>query len=159
MKKIILTAIAVCAFGFAQAQDMNFGVKGGLDMVTVSSNGSSESASGFFIGGFSDFEMSDKIVLQPGLNYHTASKNGVNFSFISIPVLVKYNLADKLNLLVGPSMYYSMESDDTDKTRFNLDLGGSYDITENLFLEPRYAIGLTGDAKVSHFLIGLGYKF
>ena len=158
MKKIILTAIAVFAFGFANAQDMKFGIKGGLDMVTLSANGASDSASGFFFGGFADFDMSDQIKIQPGLNYHTASKYGINYSFLSIPVLAKYNVSDKLNLLAGPSLYYSMISEDTEKTRFSLGVGGSYDITDELFVESRYDIGLTGDLKVSHFLIGLGYK-
>lgn len=61
--------------------------------------------------------------------------------------------------MAGPSMYYSLESTDNDKTRFNLDLGASYNITEEFFVEPRYSAGLTGDVKVSHFLIGVGYKF
>ena len=68
-------------------------------------------------------------------------------------------IAEKFNVEVGPSLYYSLNSDDTDKTRFNLGVGASYNFTEHLFVEPRYDIGLTGDAKVSHFLIGVGYKF
>jgi opacity protein-like surface antigen len=164
MKKLILSIVALSAFGIASAQkDMKFGVKGGLDMVSVKATGASTSLTGFFVGGFAEFAIADKMVLQPGLNYHTASKseNGFTYkaNFLSIPVLLKYNVAEKINLLAGPSLYYSLESTDTDKTRFNLDLGGSYDITENFFVEPRYSIGLTGDAKVSHFLIGVGYKF
>jgi opacity protein-like surface antigen len=163
MKKIILTVAAVFAFSFTNAQDMKFGVRGGLDMVSVTASGASESLTGFFFGGSADFEIADKMVLQPGLNYHTASKSVGGYTlkanFLSIPVLLKYNVAEKINLLAGPSLFYSMESTDPDKTRFNLDLGGSYDITDNFFVEPRYSIGLTGDVKVGHFLIGAGYKF
>jgi opacity protein-like surface antigen len=164
MKKIILSSIAILAFGFANAQDgMSYGVKGGLDMVSLKADGYSENLTGFFAGGFVEFGIADKFVLQPGLNYHTASKTveGVKFkaNFISIPVLVKYEIAEKLNLMVGPSLYYSLESTDNDKTRFNLDLGASYNITENFFVEPRYSAGLTGDVKVGHILIGVGYKF
>ena len=174
MKKIILTAIAVCAFGFANAQDTKFGVKGGLDMVSFKYSETVESylpgvpdytvsatvsTTGFFVGGFAEFEMSDNIILQPGLNYHTASKDGFNLSYLSIPVLAKFNVGDKLNLLAGPSLYYSMESTDTDNTRFSLGVGGSYDISDELFLETRYDMGLTGDVKVTHFMIGLGKTF
>lgn len=156
---------AVFALTFANAQDkksgssdeMKFGVKGGVDLLSVSGGGGS--ATGFFAGGFVEFGLTDKITLQPGLNYHTATTDGVKFSFLSIPVLAKYNVAEKINILAGPTLYYSLESADTDKTRFNLDLGGSYDITENFFVEPRYSIGLTGDAKVNHLLLGVGYKF
>ncbi len=156
--------MAIFAFGFANAQDgASFGVKGGLDLVSVKTDAGSENATGFFIGGFAEFGIADKFMLQPGLNYHTASKTvedvKYKFNYLSIPVLVKYEIAEKFNLMAGPSLYYSLESDDDDKTRFNFDLGASYGITENFFVEPRYAIGLTGDAKVSHLLIGVGYKF
>jgi opacity protein-like surface antigen len=173
MKKIILSSIALLAFGFANAQDgASFGVKGGLDMVSYKytfSDGEggtvsgTESLTGFFVGGFAEFGIADKFMLQPGLNYHTASKkiDGVELkaNFLSVPVLIKYEIAEKFNLMAGPSLFYSLESDDEDKTRFNFDLGASYGITENFFVEPRYSVGLTGDTKVSHILIGVGYKF
>lgn len=164
MKKLILSIVALSAFGVVSAQkDMKFGVKGGLDLVSVKAPGGSVSLTGFFVGGFVEFGIVDKMVLQPGLNYHSATKSesGVTYkaTYLSVPVLLKYNIAEKINLLGGPSLYYSTDSEDSDKTRFNLDLGGSYDITENFFVEPRYSIGLTGDAKVSHLLLGVGYKF
>ncbi|WNM19005.1 porin family protein [Flavobacterium capsici] len=160
MKKIILTIAAVFAFGVASAQDLKYGAKAGLDLLSAKYDGAgSVSATGFYVGGFVEFGIADKFALQPGVNYHAASKEGVDFNYISIPVLAKYNVAEKFNLLAGPSLFYSMDSEDNDKTRFNLDLGASYDITENLFVDPRYSLGLTGDVKVSHFLIGLGYRF
>ncbi len=158
MKKIILTAAAVFAFSFANAQDVKYGVKGGIDMLSASSDGASYSASGFFLGGSAEFGLTDKINVQPGLNYHSASTDGINFTYLSVPVLFKYNAADKINLLAGPALFYNLE-DVTEKTTFNLQLGGSYDVTENLSIEPSYSLGLTGDIKVNHFFIGVGYKF
>jgi hypothetical protein len=175
MKKVILSMIALLAFGYAHAQkDMAFGIRGGLDMVSVkvasvtvpdglggteTFGGGTVSTTGFYLGGFADISISDKIMLEPGLCYHTASKDGAKYDFLSIPVTFKYQVADKINVLAGPTMFYSMDSDDPDKTRFNLDLGGSYDISDKFFIDPRYSIGLTGDSKVNHFLIGVGYKF
>ena len=159
MKKIILTLAVVLTASFARAQDMKFGVRGGVDMVSASSTGKSTSATGFYVGGFADFSIADKLTLEPGINYHTASKDGVKLDYLSIPVTFKYQVADKINLLAGPALFYSMDSADADKTRFNLDLGGSYDITENFFVDPRYSLGLTGDIKVNHLLIGVGYRF
>ncbi len=178
MKKIILSAVALLAFGYAHAQkDMTFGIRGGLDMVSAKSEytyvdfnpvtglpetvteSETVSATGFYVGGFADISISDKMMLEPGLCYHTASKDGYKLDFLSIPVTFKYQVAEKINVLAGPTMFYSMESDDPDKTRFNLDLGGSYDISDQFFIDPRYSIGLTGDSKVNHFLIGVGYKF
>ena len=163
MKKIILTVAAVFAMTFANAQDkggssdMKFGVKGGFN--SASSEGGGGSASGFFLGGLVEFSLADKLVLQPGLNYHTFSADGGSTSSLSVPVLFKYNVAEKINILAGPSLYYSLESEVEDKTVFGLDLGGSYDITDNFFVEPRYSIGLTGEVKTNVLLIGVGYKF
>jgi opacity protein-like surface antigen len=168
MKKIILSALAICAFTFASAQDMKFGVKGGLDLVS-SSGASSTSMTGFYAGGFAEFGLSDALTLQPGVEYHTASKSEEVFpgysvtyksNFLAVPVLFKYKVAEKINLMAGPALYYNMDSEvTTDKTRFNLELGGSYDITENIFVDPRYSLGLNGETKISHILIGVGYKF
>lgn len=143
---------------------MKFGAKAGLDMVSIKFNGGgSESLTGFFVGGFAEFGIADKFVLQPGINYHSATKSANGFdikaNFLSVPVLVKYEVAEKINLIAGPSLYFNTDSEANDKTTFNLDLGASYDITENLIVEARYSIGLSGDAKVSHFLLGLGYRF
>jgi len=69
MKKIILSIVALVAFGVVSAQkDMKFGVRGGLDMVSYSASGASTSLTGFFVGGFAEFAIADKMVLQPGLN-------------------------------------------------------------------------------------------
>ena len=157
MKKIILSIAAVFAFGLANAQDAKYGIKGGIDNMSQDFGGGSVSLSGFFVGGFAEYDFKDKIVLQPGLNYHTASKDGFNLTYLSIPVLAKYKASDKINILAGPSLFYCLE-DVAEKTTFSLDLGASYDITEKIFIEPRYSLGLTGDFKTNHFLIGIGYK-
>jgi opacity protein-like surface antigen len=160
MKKIILTIVALSAYGFANAQDLKYGVRGGLDMVSVSAGGGSESLTGFFAGAFAEYSLSDKIVLQPGFSYHTASKDGIKADYICIPALAKYKVADKINAIAGLAFFYDMDSAvKTDKLRFNLEIGGSYDITENIFIDPRYSLGLNGEAKVNHLLLGIGYKF
>ena len=172
MKKIILTMAAVLAVSFANAQDkkggsddsMRFGAKAGLDLMSVKFKaGGTESLTGFFVGGFAEFGIAEGFVLQPGINYHSASKSvpggTLKANFISVPVLIKYGVAEKINLVGGPSLYYNTDSAATDKTTFNFDLGGSYDITEDFLVEARYAIGLSGDDKVNHLLLGVGYKF
>lgn len=156
MKKIILTAAAVFAFGYSNAQDAKFGVKGGLDLVSFS--GGSGSITGFAFGGFAEFSLSDKVSLQPGLNFHTASENGVSINFIGLPVLAKFNVAEKINLLAGPSLYKVLDAESA-PIQVNIDLGASYDINENLFIEPRYSITTDGEGGMNHFVIGLGYKF
>jgi hypothetical protein len=48
MKKITFTVLAIAAFGIASAQDMKFGIKGGIDMVSAKSTYGSTNASGFY---------------------------------------------------------------------------------------------------------------
>lgn len=172
MKKVILLMAVVLTATFANAQDMKYGVRGGIDMVsakttvTVSdgfgntySSSATASTTGFYAGGFVNFSVADKFTVEPGIAYHAASKDGVKLNFLSVPVTFKYLVAEKINILAGPALFYNMDSEAQDKTTFNLDLGASYDITEDFFVDPRYSLGLTGDTKVSHFLIGVGYRF
>lgn len=164
MKKVILTIAAIIAFGITNAQDLKYGARAGLDMVSISYGGASQSLTGFFIGGFADYQYSDKIVIQPGLSYNSASTtvagHDIKSTFVSIPVLAKYKVGEKISAIGGLALFYDMDSEvKTDKLRFNLEIGGAYDITENIFIDPRYSLGLNGEAKINHFLIGLGYKF
>ncbi|MFM2265223.1 MAG: hypothetical protein RLZ77_643 [Bacteroidota bacterium] len=159
MKKIIFTLLTITAIGVANAQETKYGIKGGIDLVSAKSTASSLNATGFYVGGFAELGLSDVIYIQPSLNYHTASKDGVKFDYMSVPVLVKFMMPDKFNILAGPALYYSMDSEDTNKTRINLAVGGDFEISDNLLLESRYDYGLTGDVKVNHLLFGIGYKF
>lgn len=66
MKKLLFTAVAVFAFGFANAQETKFGVRAGLDLLSAKiDGGGSISATGFYLGGFAEFAIADKFGLQP----------------------------------------------------------------------------------------------
>jgi hypothetical protein len=97
MKKVLLTALAVFAFSFANAQDTKYGVKGGLNMSNNSADGS-KSITSFHLGGFAQFKMNDKFAIQPELLYSAqGAKNDfgtLNLNYINIPVMAKYNVAD-----------------------------------------------------------------
>lgn len=64
MKKIILAAIAVMAFGFANAQQTRFGIKGGLNMSTVVGGDvdNTKSLVGFHVGGFAEIHVVEKFL-------------------------------------------------------------------------------------------------
>lgn len=144
----------------------------------------SHSETGFYLGGTAEFVLSDKIKLQPELIYVSLPKikgaSGMdlegmerredfdmsdlegfgaeqNLSYINVPVLVKYEVAEKINLMAGPSFNYFMDAKE-DKFKIGVDFGGSYDITENIDVNAKYTMG-TGDVKVSGIFIGAGYTF
>ena len=157
MKKILLSLAAICAFGVANAQ-AKYGVKAGFTSQTVKVTTGfgtvSGSASGFYVGGFADFAISEKFHFQPEVLYSGVSGS----NSIIVPLLGKYNVADKFNILFGPGLNYSLDAV-SDEFSVSGDIGASYDINEQFLVDARYDIGLTGDAKVSGIFVGVGYKF
>lgn len=207
MKKIILTMLLVMAFGFTNAQKAQFGIKAGLNSSNFS--GDTEGADfksriGFNIGAFVAIKLSEKITLQPEVLYSTqgakvenvsAMYNGVNytgdvkfnFSYINVPIMLKYYVADKFNLEVGPQIGFlasaktstkidgfSQKTDQDVKDFFEtvdvaLNFGAGYDFTEKFFAGIRYNLGVSnifnsesgGDSKSQNsvFSLSVGYKF
>jgi hypothetical protein len=124
MKKNILSALAVFAFGLANAQEVKYGVKGGLNFSNWT--GDTEGVNlkykaGFNAGLFADIKMSDKISIQPEVlfslvgtkvdNYTLEFDNNeitgdVNFNtaYIYVPVMFKLYVAEKFNVEVGPQV-------------------------------------------------------
>lgn len=124
MKKIILTALAIFTFGFANAQDAKFGLKGGLNLATITGDTEGlnfKSKAGFNGGAFVAFKLTDKIGIQPEVLYSMQGSKIDNFSFdfggtiyqadatinleyINVPVMVKYYAAEKFNVEFGPQI-------------------------------------------------------
>jgi opacity protein-like surface antigen len=181
MKKIILSAVAVLAFGFTNAQEVKFGAKVALNVATLT--GDVEDASslvGFQVGGFAEIKVSEKFAVQPELMYSTqgASSDGIdsNLSYLNIPVMAKYYVAKSFSLEAGPQIGFllSAKEDGVDfkdflsSTDFGFNFGAGYDFTEKLSAGLRYNLGLSNvidaedtDSTVKNgvFSVSLGYKF
>jgi len=200
MKKIVLVAIAVLTFGWANAQDVKFGLKGGIHLSSFS--GDIEDASskvGFQVGGFAEFKLTDKFSIQPELLYSTQGakfeesevnyyfKETINTSYLNVPVMAKYYVANKFSVEAGPQigfllsakdkweeMYYGEKisgnddaKDDIKSVSFGLNVGAGYDFTENVSVGVRYNFGLSNisdfdnDVKIHNNVVSLtvGYKF
>lgn len=187
MKKIILTAAAVFALTFANAQDkkggsdgeMKFGVKGGFVSANYGSDANDGDArSGFYLGGLVDFAISEKFHIQPELLY-TMEGNGedeFDLNFVRIPVMGKFYVADAFSIQAGPQFGFVAgggEAKDFLKSfDFGLGLGVGYELETGLFFDARYNLGLSDlndfpvgsgleDAKITQnsFNVGLGYRF
>ena len=182
MKKIILTAAAVFAFSFANAQDAKYGVKGGLNMASNSEDGAS-SIVAIHLGGFAEFKINDKFAVQPELIYSAQGANisdmGVsttfNLNYINIPVMAKYYVADAFSLEAGPQIGFLMSAkagsldvkELCNSTDFGINLGAGYDLNEKMTLGFRYNMGMsdvykdqqTGTSHNSVIQFSFGYKF
>ena len=157
MMKKLLFSVIVLAATIAQAQDTKFGVKAGIDFASVKvkvlGNSATASETGFFVGGFATLGISEKFAVQPELLYVAISDS----NFFSVPVLAKYTFAEKFSALVGPSFNYFSDAAE-DKLKVNIDLGATYDITEEIEVNAKYSLGF-GDVAVNGIFIGAGYKF
>lgn len=170
MKKIILMTVAFLLFSFANAQnkkDMYFGVKGGLNISSITNvndvGASSSSLIGFHVGVFGELMVTDKFAIQPELLYSTqgvkldvdGDKGDFKLDYIVFPIMAKYYVADAFSLEFGPQIGFLVSSelksggvtvdfkDYTKSTDVSLGFGGSYNLTENFMLGARYNLGLT----------------
>ncbi|KFF14951.1 porin family protein [Flavobacterium hydatis] len=146
MKKIILTAVAVFGFTFANAQEVKFGVKGGINLSTLTGDVDDASSKvGFQVGGFAEIKLSDKFFVQPELLYSAQGtktemsggeyfeKNNLKLGYINVPVMAKYYVADKFSLEAGPQIGF-LVSAKNDYSFSVLGLNGSekIDVKDNL---------------------------
>ena len=176
MKKLFFT-IALVSFCFmVNAQESKFGITAGYQSSSFEISGDgvdiSTDASGYFLGFFAQFSVSESLSIQPELQYSSVSDDGESIGDIIIPVMLKFHLSDKFNFMAGPQFDYITEDDTEGVKEFGmgLGLGLGYDISDNISLGARYSFGFdrlddegedVGDAsfKINIFQIGLNYSF
>tara|TARA_B110000503_G_C6977721_1_gene341901 strand:+ start:178 stop:720 length:543 start_codon:yes stop_codon:yes gene_type:complete len=180
MKKLLFTAAAVVAFGFANAQEVKYGAKAGLNMSNVTGDAITLSKIGFNVGGFAEIGISEKFAVQPELLFSMLgakdNENNYDFNYILVPIMAKYFVTEELSLEAGPQVGFLMSAkydgkdikDSYKSTDFGVNFGAGYNIFENINIGVRYSLGLSNIADVdgfdvnlknSNFSLGLGYKF
>ncbi len=158
MKKLLLSAFLLAGTFYASAQETRFGVKGGIDIATVTVDlgplgEASGSETGFFIGAFAEIGVNETFAIQPEVLYVGIQ----DFNMINVPILGKFTFAEKFSAMAGPSLIYALDAEE-DEFKVNLDIAAGYDITEDIDASVRYSMGF-GDVKLSGLFIGVGYKF
>ncbi|PJE42219.1 MAG: hypothetical protein CUR32_05310 [Flavobacterium sp.] len=179
MKKIILTMAAVFAVSFANAQDkkggssdMKFGVKAGLNNSNYTGDADTDAATSFYVGGLVDFAVSEKFHVQPELLYSVEGADEDSMTFLRLPIMAKYYVADGFSLQAGPEFAFKIaaENELTDEFTKSLDyglgIGAGYELESGLFFDARYNLGLANisdvdgfDVGTSSIQVGLGYRF
>ena len=103
-----------------------------------------------------------------------------NTNYINVPVMLKYYVSPAFSVDFGPqvgfNVYSKLSIEDADKTvdlkddtkavDFGLGLGGTYNLTDNAFVQARYTLGMTkvfeGDLskeKNGNIQLAFGMKF
>lgn len=172
MKKLLVVAVVLSAFIYNSQAQTKFGVKAGFlnlsAKIEVDDEGSfSDSEAGFFIGGVVDIEINESFSIQPELLYGNVDEN----SLLYIPILAKFDVSETgLYFLGGPQATLDLEESIEGYNNFGIDLtaGLGYSITENFFVDARYAFEVTNriedapdgvSARLNSLLVGIGYKF
>ncbi|WP_228851897.1 porin family protein [Aegicerativicinus sediminis] len=164
MRKIyLLTALMLCLNLGVEAQELHFGVKGGLNFSSIGGDetGDMKTLTSFHVGGLMEIMLNEQFSLQPELIYSAqgAKEDGgdgeLNLDYLNVPVMAKYYATEALSIEAGPQFGILINSkitgggeeldlDDLTKSfEFGLGVGLSYKILENLFVSGRYNIGLS----------------
>lgn len=180
MKKVLLSAVAVMAFMSVSAQETRFGVKAGANLSTFGGDAEdAKSLVGFQVGGFAEIKLTDKFAIQPEILFSTQGAKSEesalgstaeyksNLSYLNIPVMAKYYVAEKFSLEAGPQIGFLLSAkekyefsgngvsesgkedvkDSYESIDFGVNFGAGYDFTENLSVGLRYNLGLSNIAK------------
>ena len=174
MKKLMFSALALFAFGFANAQDsdLKFGIKAGVQFTNITGDIDADGATGFYVGGLVDIGVAEDFHVQPELLYSQEGADEASISYLRVPIMAKYYVMEGLSLQAGPEIAFKIgaEDDFTDEATksidFGLGIGAGYELPMGLFFDLRYNLGLSNisdidgvDAKNTGLQVGLGYRF
>lgn len=139
-----------------------FGIKAGPNISSLSGDAiyNYSSKPGFHLGLAMDIPYSDKLSVQPEVFISLQGSGGffledLNFWYINVPVMGKYNIWDVLFIEAGPQLSYLLSSnlegnafgggttlDATNKIDFGFGIGAGYKLNDNLYFQLRYNMGL-----------------
>lgn len=181
MKIIVLLSFFLLSIGIANAQKTRFGLKGGLNIANIDLTTNStapftfNSKTSFNVGFIVEINVSPKLYIQPevfysgqGASFNFNVSNGsqqvftynkLNFGYINIPVIVKYDVAQNIFLEFGPQIGFlvnaDLETTFNNQTKsqsfsqnvrdydFGLNIGLGFNATKDLSINGRYYFGLT----------------
>lgn len=179
MKKIFLgLTVLASTLSFAQ----QFGVKAGLNLSDISNTSTAvdtKMKTGLYAGVTATFPITESYSIKPELVYNQMGaktdlydfggiigqvSTTTKLDYLSLPIMLQYNLPSNLYLEVGPEFSYMLSSNQTLNTvflspstdinmdylnRFNVGagVGAGLKINENLGINARYTFGLTGIGK------------
>jgi hypothetical protein len=194
MKKI---SLLIFAFSLATssllAQDVAFGIKGGLNLTSLKIDdpeATYDARTGFHAGFFLRGRF-DKVGIQPEFLLYTqkgefagpAYTGEENFSYITVPILIKFYPVSGLNIHAGPQFGFLIDGERTTKTFLTtieedikdeykstdiaISVGAGWDFGFGLSIDARYNIGVQdineaadGETTKSRvFLVSLGWNF
>jgi len=195
MKKVLFFAVFAFFAMTATYAQASFGAKAGVNFASLNGDDVDDldGRTNFHIGGVANFELSELISLQPELvfsqqgakyedNDGTDKEEGtLKLSYINIPVLLDFTLAEGFSLQAGPQFGinvvaeeeydYSYEIfgetisesgtediDDVETLDMGVAAGAQFKMENGLFFQARYVIGFSEiikDVKAKNSVVSL----
>lgn len=172
MKKTIFFIATLFFLANAKAQDVHFGIKGGLNASSLDNkNSNAETKIGFNAGFLAHIHTSNKFwAFQPELYYSLEGNRpkmipqgtgNTNLSYLNVPVLVQYMFDNGFRIETGPQIGFLLSAKNktsnttTDlksqfkSTAFSIPLGLGYLTTTGLGFDARYNFGISNIYKAN----------
>ena len=155
-----LIMMVLIASTSSYAQNIRFGLKGGLNFASISTNiGSTDGTTGFHAGTYLTIKIS-KFAIQPEALFSIQGADGSELRYVNIPIMAKFYLISGLHIEAGPQFgilvdgeeintidaagnIIALDAKDAYKTSdLGLAIGAGFDLPFGLGIGARYVIGL-----------------
>jgi hypothetical protein len=159
MKKFVFL-LSTLVLGCISMQAQSFGAKAGLNVSSLGGDAglSYDAKLGFHLGGVMEVPFSDKISIQPEALIFLQGSGGffeddLNFWYLSIPVVGKYNVWEGLHIEAGPQIGLLLSDnlegnntvngffEDSNSLDIGLTFGAGYRLDENFYFQARFFTG------------------
>lgn len=177
-KTLLITLILLGVVTQINAQNSITGIKGGLNLSSLSTDGNSDKNlnPGFHAGVFTKIPLSESLSIQPELLYsgkgiklnfdESAVADGeakFNLNYVDLPVKLVFNLAEDFSFEVGPYVSYLLGANvDTDGEVFGADISSEDELDRDHFNTFDYGftagLGFDFDPMIVGFNYNLGLK-
>ncbi len=156
-KKILIVVAFIIGLGTITAQESRYGMRIGANLSSINSDDLidelDDSRIGIAVGFFADYVLKDKFRLQPELQFSAQGnkEEEVQVNYLQLPIVVKYEFSDWFNVHLGPQVGLKIwEWEDNTQAEadfstfdFSALIGIGGNITDNFFVDLRYAFGIT----------------
>lgn len=166
---VILFSVVIMLSTVVQAQDVGFGLKGGVNLTNLNVDdpeGSYDSRTGYHAGVFLRGKFG-KVAIQPEVLLFTQSNEissstlgsvENNFTYLAVPVMFKFYVVSGLNIQAGPQFGFLLDGERKSQLQgltvkedikdyyknsdTSISLGGGFDFPFGLSVDARYNIGI-----------------
>jgi hypothetical protein len=179
MKRVLMIVFAVFFAINTYSQELDFGLKAGVNFATIEDTSLSlDNRTGFHAGLFLAIKFNDRFAIQPEMLY---SQQGADFDlgkfdldYVNFPIVMKLYVVNGLNIQFGPQFGFVVNDEisfagiagDAEAEKFDVSglLGVGVDMPFGLRIDARYNLGFLdvskdSDGKNSVFSLSLGYSF